>query len=78
MASRMEIVYVNEYLSFVLEQKKRGLKITTILNGEDIGSKEPCPHISCATKYIAEMTLTANQMRSFESALYDNPIDRQN
>ena len=63
----MEIIQINDYLSFILEPKRAGYKITAIYEGESIGSKKPCKHHGCIIQFIAEFTLVAKQMKDMEN-----------
>jgi hypothetical protein len=62
----MEILKINNYLSFVLENTRNGYKINCIYDGQSIGHKNACRHIQCVVKFISEMTLAAEQMNRFE------------
>lgn len=62
----MEVIKVNEYLSFVIRNTPKGRKITCIYDGQSIGYKKPCEHIACDIKFIAEMSIAADQMHRFE------------
>lgn len=62
----MEILKINDYLSFIIEEKRRGDKITCLYDGVSIGYKNPCKHLRCNMKFIAEMTLAAEEMHRFE------------
>lgn len=68
----MEIIKINEHLSFVAERTKKGYKLTCIYDGISIGYKNPCPHVECNTRFIAEMSIAADQMHRFEQALEPN------
>lgn len=62
----MEILQINDHISFVLEDTRKGYKITCLYDGVSIGYKNPCKHVRCITKFISEMTLAAEQMHVFE------------
>lgn len=62
----MEVIKVNEYLTFVVTPTKRGPKMNCIYDGQSIGHKNPCLHHQCNVTFIAEMTLVAEQMHRFE------------
>ena len=65
----MEIIEINSYLSFVIERVRLGDKITAVYDGESIGYKNPCKHSRCIIKFISEMTLAAEELHRFETAL---------
>lgn len=62
----MEVIKINEHLSFIIEEKRRGQKITCIYDGISIGYKNPCKHEKCVIKFIAEMSIAADQIFRFE------------
>jgi len=72
----MEIIKVNDYLSFVVEKTAKGNKINCIYDGQSIGKKSPCRHIGCNIKFISEMSIAADQMFRFEKVF--EPEENQN
>ena len=65
----MEILKINDHLSFVIESTRKGEKITCVYDGVSIGYKNPCRHLKCNMRFVAEMTLAADEMFRFEKAL---------
>jgi len=74
----MEILTINTYLSFAMEKTRKGYKITCLYDGSSIGYKDPCRHIGCVAKFIAEMTLAAEEMHRFEKAFDIHETVNQN
>lgn len=62
----MKIVKVNEYLSFVVQKTRKGTKINCMYDGTSIGHKDPCWHTTCNVRFVAQMSIAADQMHRFE------------
>lgn len=64
-------IKINDYLRFELRVSSKGTAMTAIFDNDFvIGKKPACPHASCNTIFLAEMTLAAQQMHSME-AVFD-------
>jgi hypothetical protein len=62
----MELLAINDYLSFAIEQTPDGKKITALVDGVSIGYKDPCKHTKCIMTFVAQMTIAAEEIHQFE------------
>ena len=63
---KTELIKVNDHLSFLLKHTKKGMKIKCFYDDMVIGVKPPCEHNNCNVRFVAEMSIAADQMHRFE------------